>query len=93
MLERSFSTIVKSYLFLQIVNGRPRQGTYALLHSTGPAAESADRSRGSKKSIGGAVKVKMLYGVLLFGRRLDLSVFPTQEDAELGLNTGLRVLF
>lgn len=71
------------------MNGRPRQGTYALLHLTGAAAESADLLRGSKKSIGGAVKVKMLCGVLLFGRRLDLSVFPTQEDVELGVNTGL----
>lgn len=55
---------------LQIVNGRPRQGTFVLPHLIGAAAVFAILQLESKKCINDVVKVKMPYGMQFFSRML-----------------------
>lgn len=52
-------------LVMQIVNGKPRLATYALLLLIGPAVGFAGLQIGLKRCIGGVEKVKKLCGVLL----------------------------
>ncbi|TXG55370.1 hypothetical protein EZV62_020626 [Acer yangbiense] len=66
---------------MMTASGRLRQATSVLLHSTGHAAEFVDLLIGSRRSIGGVEKVRMLCGVLLSNRHLDF--FQTQEDVKV----------
>lgn len=56
---------------LQIVSGRPRQATSALLHLTGVAVGFVGQLRGLRKSIDAAGKANTLCGVLRSKRQLE----------------------
>lgn len=60
-------------LSLQTVSGRLRQATFVLLHLIGLAAEFVGLLIGLRRSIGGAAKVKMLYGVLHSNKSVEKS--------------------
>lgn len=68
---------------MQIVSGRPKRATFALLHSIGPAVGSVDQLTGSRKSTGDVAKAKMRCGALLSERSQKPSqccgFFQTQE--------------
>lgn len=68
-----------SWFILQIVNGRPKQATFVLLHLIGPVAVFAGLLTGLKRYIGGVEKVSMLCGVPL-SKEGTLEFFLTQEE-------------
>lgn len=60
-------------LSLQTVSGRLKQATFVLLHLIGLAAEFVGLLIGLRRSIGGAAKAKMLYGVLHSNKSVEKS--------------------
>ena len=71
------ANIANWLLFLQIVSGRPKQGTFVLHHLIGAAVEFAGLLRGLKRYIGGVERVRMLCGVPLSrGQKSDSGVLP-----------------
>lgn len=65
---------------MQIASGRLRQGTFALLHSTGVAVGYASLLKGLKKSIDGVEKARMYYGVPLSELLLETSSILGNND-------------
>lgn len=67
------------------MSGRLKQGMFALLRSIGAAVGSASPLKGLRKSIDGAEKVRMYYGVPL--SELLLGLLPYSETMMMSLLT------